>query len=364
VKLLFISNLFPNPREPQKGIFNAQQVHALSNRCDVTVIAPTSQVLATEDAYGARVLHPKVFHLPVLTRPWNGWLYARGIEQSVRTETFDIALASFAYPDGYAVMLLAERLHFPFAIDVLGSDINLLFHSPRHRKRILRALYAGRAVFAKSRALADQLATHGIYAHLDYNGIDHATFRLRDRRTACEHLKLAENRRRILYVGNLHAVKGPRVLATAFESLRDIADLDLVFIGSGPEAAHIAFDGRVRGIGPVPHHDVAVWMSACDLFCLPSQQEGLPNVILEAMACGRPVVASQVGGVPEIVQPDITGLLVPPGDGHALAKALRRALTLAWDAAAISRATELFDWDRNARTLLTHLERALEPRNN
>ncbi len=359
MKLLYISTLFPNHREPVKGIFNAQQVQALSKFCRVTVIAPTAHVLPTEEVYGARVLHPKFLHLPVVTRPWNGWLYACAIEPVVRAESFDIAFASFAYPDGAAVMKLAKRLHFPFTIDVLGSDINVLFEHPSRRSQILCALRNSDAVFAKSRALADSLAAYGIQAHIDYNGIDRSRFYLRDRQIACQQLKLAENRRRILYVGNLHPVKGPQVLAAAFEHLRDIPDVDLVFIGAGPEAAHLAVDDRVQRIGTVPHNEIANWMSACDLLCLPSRKEGLPNVVLEAMGCGRAVVASNVGGVPEAILDGFNGFLVPPGNVEALAAALHRALITRWDPAAICKSVARFDWDKSAQQVYTVLQSVL-----
>jgi glycosyltransferase involved in cell wall biosynthesis len=353
MRILFISNLYPNIR-------NAQQIAALAKYGVITkVIAPTKHALPNEIRDSVKVTHPRFRNIPILSRPLNGWLYAKSIESSVRNETFDLALASFAYPDGYAVMRLAQRFGFPFSVAVLGSDINLLCQHFYYRRQILAALRASRIVFAKSRALANLLATYGIHSHLDYNGIDRSIFHPQDRQTACEKLKLPTDRRRILYVGNLKPVKGPRILALAFEKLRDIADLDLIFIGAGPEAAHITPDERVRLVGALPHPEIATWMNACDLLCLPSLQEGLPNVILEAMACSLPVVASRVGGVPEIVQPETTGLLTPPGDAPSLACTLRLALTKPWDTAAIGRTAEPFDWDYNARALLAHLQNAV-----
>jgi glycosyltransferase involved in cell wall biosynthesis len=349
MRLLFVSNLFPNAAEPVRGIFNAQQVAALSKLCEVTVIAPTSQTMSDENRDTIRVIHPRFFHVPVLSRPLNGWLFARAVEPVIRRERFDIVLASWAYPDAYGVMLVAEKLKFPFAAAVLGSDVNAFFDNPTRKQQILRALRASRVVFAKSQALQSRLAAEGIESVIDYNGIDREKFQPRDRVEACHQLGLDPKRRRVLYVGNLLPVKGPTVLARAAEQLHDV---DVILVGSGPETVTAG-----RCVGSRPHEEIPLWMSACDVLCLPSLNEGLPNVALEAMACGLPVVASRVGGVPEIVQEGVNGFLVPPSDPNALAEALRRSLATKWNREAIRTSVSQFDWDVNARALFGVLEK-------
>jgi len=331
MKLLFVSNLFPNAAEPVRGIFNAQQVAALSKLCEVTVVAPTSQTMSDENRVGVRVVHPRFFHVPVLSRPFNGWLFARAVEPVIRHERFDMVLASWAYPDAYGVMLVAEKLEFPFATTVLGSDVNAFFENPARKQQILRALRASRVVFAKSKALQSRLAAEGIESAVDYNGLDR------------------EKRRRVLFVGNLLPVKGPNVLARAAEELQDV---DVIFVGNGPEKITAG-----RCVGARPHEEIPLWMNASDVLCLPSLNEGLPNVALEAMACGLPVVASRVGGVPEIVQEGVNGFLVPPSDANTLAETLRRALATKWDGVAIRASVSQFDWDVNARALFGVLEK-------
>src|ERR1700735_3698158 len=118
MRLLFVSNLFPNAAEPVRGVFNAQQVAALSKLCEVTVVAPTGQTMSNETRAGVRVINPRFFHVPVLSRPFNGRLCAISIEPILRRERFDMVLASWAYPDAYGVMLVAEKLKFPFATAV------------------------------------------------------------------------------------------------------------------------------------------------------------------------------------------------------------------------------------------------------
>lgn len=349
MRLLFVSNLFPNGAEPMRGIFNAQQVAALSKLCEVTVVAPTNETMSDETLVGIRVIHPGFFHIPVLSRPFNGRLFARAIEPVIRRERFDVVLASWAYPDAYGVMLVSEKLKFPFATTVLGSDVNVFFENPTRKKQILRALRASRAVFAKSKALQSRLTAEGIESAIDYNGIDREKFRPLDRTEACRQLGLDPKCRRVLYVGNLLPVKGPAVLVRAAKQLPDI---EVTFVGNGPEKITAG-----RCIGARPHEQVPLWMNASDVLCLPSLNEGLPNVALEAMACGLPVVASRVGGVPEIVRDGVNGFLVAPSDPQALAEALQRALATKWDCEAICASVSQFDWDVNARALFGVLEK-------
>lgn len=349
MKLLFVSNLFPNPIEPVRGMFNAQQVAALSKLCDVTVVAPTRRRLPDQTSGSVRVIHPKFFHVPLLSRPWNGWLFARSIRSVLRAERFDMVLASWAYPDAFGVMLVAEKQNFPFAVNVLGSDLNILFETPARKRQVLRALRASCVVFVKSKALQARLAAEGIESVVDYNGIDHEKFRPIDREEACRKLGLDPKRRRVLYVGNFFPVKGPGILDKAAEELSEV---EVIFVGSGTEKIR---NGRC--VGARRHNEIPLWMNASDVLCLPSLNEGLPNVVLEAMACGLPVVASAVGGVPEIVQEGVNGLLTPAGDAGALAGNLRQALSRSWNSEAIRESVASFDWDRNAKGIVNVLEK-------
>jgi glycosyltransferase involved in cell wall biosynthesis len=352
MRLLFVSNLFPNAAEPTRGMHNAQQVAALSKHCEVKVIAPMHHPVPDETWRGIAVTHPRFISVPVISRPLNGWLFARAVRPAIKPAEFDIALVNWAYPDAYGVMLVAEKLNFRFATTVQGSDVNVFFENPTRKRQILRALRASRVVFCRSEALREKLAAAGIQAATVVNGIDRERFHPLDRVGACHKLGLDPNRKRILYIGNLVPVKGPTILAKAADQLPD--NIDVLLVGSGPERITTG-----RCVGARPHDEIPLWINASDVLCLPSLNEGLPNVALEAMACGLPVVASRVGGVPEIVRDDVNGLLVPPSDPAALADALRRALAMKWDHEAIHTSVSRFDWDVNARTVLDTLGRAL-----
>jgi teichuronic acid biosynthesis glycosyltransferase TuaC len=406
MKLLFISNLFPNGAEPTRGMHNAQQVAALSKRCEILVVSPMHQPVPDESWQGIAVTHPRFVHVPLLSRPLNGWLFARTVEPVIRRLRPDIILVNWAYPDAYGVMLVAGKMKLPFATTVQGSDVNVLFQNANRKRQVLRALRASRAVFCRSEALHETLAAEGIAATTVYNGVDRERFRPVDRTEACRKFGLDSKRRRILYVGNLLPVKGPTILANGFQNLLchahlgesaspasqgmagaceepgcygktgNFGDLDVIYLGTGSEMAPLqqAFCMFVATsttphwrddcptvflLGARPHEEIPLWMNACDVLCLPSLSEGLPNVALEAMACGLPVVASRVGGVPEVVRDGVNGFLVPPSNPGALADALRRALATKWDREAIRASVSQFDWDVNARTVLDTLSKVL-----
>jgi glycosyltransferase involved in cell wall biosynthesis len=351
MKLLFVSNLFPNGVEPTRGIHNAQQVAALAKRCEIKVVSPMHRPMRDETWQGVAVTHPRFLHVPLLSRPLNGWLFAQAVEPVIRREHPDIVLVNWAYPDAYGVMLVTNKLRLPFATTVQGSDVNVFFRNPTRKRQVLRALRASRAVFCRSAALRETLAAEGVAATTVYNGVDRKKFHPVDRAEACGKLGLDPNRRRILYVGNLLSVKGPKVLEDAAKQLQDV---DVIFIGAGDERITVG-----HCVGARPHEEIPLWMNACDILCLPSLSEGLPNVALEAMACGLPVVASRVGGVPEVVCEGVNGFLVPPSNPGALADALRRALATKWDREAIRGSVSQFDWGVNARTVMDTLSKVL-----
>jgi glycosyltransferase involved in cell wall biosynthesis len=203
-----------------------------------------------------------------------------------------------------------------------------------------------------------------------YNGVERARYRPRPRDESRRRLGIETEAPTVVFVGNLKPVKGLEFLLAAFATLREkTTGARLHLIGRGPLEADLrktvidaGLDDAVRLEGEQSPAEVARWMSAADLVCLPSVNEGVPNVLLEAMACGTPVVASDVGGIPEIVDPGACGYLVAPGDPRELADALERALGREWDREQIRRRTDRFTWERNAALLLGVLSNAAETR--
>jgi glycosyltransferase involved in cell wall biosynthesis len=188
------------------------------------------------------------------------------------------------------------------------------------------------------------------------NGIDRARFCPRDRVEARQALGLATAGEVVLYIGNVERHKGSLDLVRAFGILKGRKSVSFVVVGDGAAmgecralASELGVD--VSFVGGKPHDEIPRWMAACDVFVLPSWNEGTPNVVLEALACGRRVVATRVGGTPDVITSDALGVLVPPKDPAALAVAIEGALSQDYDADSVSAALAAPDWPESARRL-------------
>jgi len=234
------------------------------------------------------------------------------------------------------------------------------------RIQISAALRGASAVVAVSGALAAKAITLGAHpsaVHVLYNGVDGERFAPGPRDEAKRKLGLATPGPLLLYVGNLKASKGCLDLLEAFPALlarRPWARL--VFVGAGPARAELLERAAALGcaehvtlVGAVAHDALGDWFRAADLACLPSHNEGVPNVLLEAMACGTPVVATRVGGIPEVV-PEYAGILVPPHERDTLAHALIEASQRSWDGPRIVAHAAGFRWDDNVDQLARILQ--------
>ncbi len=384
MKALLLSNLFPSSREPTRGVFNRQGFHALSRYCDSRVIAPLPWwtrarrprewfVPPLEVVEGLRASYPSYWSIP--GRPA---LHARGMYHSLRGQIlrlrkefpFDVILAAWAYPDGVAAAHLARELRVPLVTMVLGSDLNEVPRHPALKKQVHWGLQCARRVITVSAALRERAIDLGISGDrvlVQRNGVDGERFRPRDRREARARLGLPSDRPTLCYVGNFYPEKGVAVLLDAMRHLSQAGrgEITLAMVGGGTLEGELrAFTARegleeqVRFCGRRPHAEVPDWIAAADVLCLPSFREGCPNVVLEALASGRPVVASAVGGVPELLRED-TGILVPAGDPAALAEALAQAVDRTWDPAALRGSVDCLSWDQFGRTLRDTLHLAL-----
>lgn len=378
LKVLILTNLFPHRYDPHRSAFNRQQFERLAAIDDVEVMIAVAFPQRLGGAKGdpgiagirtreftfvyppriGRALHP-IF--------WLTSLLARfGLE--LRRSRYDCLLASWTYPDGVATSWLARWLGLPYVIKVHGSDLNVLAESRWRRPQIARALRGAAAVVTVSAALADKCRDLGVapgQIHVLYNGIDTARFCPGPRELARRSLALPLTDRLILFVGNLKAAKGCIDLIEAYVAVRSrVPSARLVFVGDGPERAGLEARAKAAGVGDevrlsgvVPHAALADWYRAADLLCLPSHAEGVPNVVLEAMACGIPTVATAVGGIPEVL-PDTAGVLVPPNDATALSDALYGALERHWDSHSIAACAKRYRWDDNVRALDAILRQA------
>jgi glycosyltransferase involved in cell wall biosynthesis len=371
MKLLVLTNLFPSPWDPRRAAYNRQQFEQLALDDEVTVLTAVDFRQRLRKRRGDPGLErvrnrPFAFvYPPGVVRAWQpSFLLASLMAQQgtwLRRQRFDCLLASWAFPDGVAVARLARRWRRPYAIKVHGNDLNVMANDPTRAPLITDALRGAAAVIAVSQALADKAVTLGVDSsrvHVIYNGVDAERFKPGLRAQARQRLGVPADGERILFVGNLKVSKGCIDLVDALPRvLRTRQRLTLAFLGDGPDRAQLVrrieslgLDRQALVLGEVAHASLADQYRAADVVCLPSHNEGVPNVLLEAMACGVPVVASRVGGIPEVV-PDEAGILVPVRDTAALSTALESALARTWDPAAIANHAKAFRWDQNIESL-------------
>lgn len=370
-KILILTNLFPTPWDPLRGAFNRQQFERLGQRHDIDVLTAVDfrermrGVRGTVKVAGLHTDHFVFFYPPRIGRWLHAgcWLISLWLQRGrqLRAARYDALLVSWAYPDAAAVGWLARRLEIPYVVKVHGSDLNVQASYPLRRRQIRSALRGAGAVVAVSRALADQAVAIGAdpaRVHVIYNGVDSALFAPGSRSEARTRLNLSADAPLILYVGNLKSTKGCLDLLDAFPAVLAVRpQARLVYVGAGPcraelleRAAALGCAERVQLMGAIAHGSLGDWFRSADLLCLPSHNEGVPNVVLEAMACGVPVVATRVGGIPEVV-PDYAGVLVPPHEREALTTALIVVTGQAWDCRRIAAHASSFRWDDNVGRL-------------
>jgi teichuronic acid biosynthesis glycosyltransferase TuaC len=381
LRVLAITKIFPNAAEPLSAPFNRQQFAALREHCELDVMATIpwfpgagllarwssagklAHVPARETIEGLAVSHPRTLFVPRLGhRAW-GPLYAASIARHVLAfrGRADVVLGSWAYPDGFAAVLAARMLGVPAVVKLHGSDINVIAKLPGPRRMVGWALPRAARVVAVSRALADEVAALGVPREriaIVMNGVDGELFFPRDRAAARRELGVSGDASLALYVGNLKPEKGVRELMRAWPAVaRQLPGATLAMVGGGPLgdelAAQLARESEtsIRLVGAQPLNRIPVWMAAADIVVLPSHVEGTPNVVLEALASGRRVVASAVGGVPDLITTPALGTLVPSRDVEALAGALLVALRTSYDPDEVARLGARGGWAASAAAL-------------
>ena len=379
MRILTITRLYPNRIEPLAAPFNRQEVEALSELADVEVMAvvpwfPGARALsrwsragrltavpAEERIGGLRVSHPRFVYLPKL--PISGpALFAASLLPAVLPYRghVDVVFSPWAFPDGCAVVALARVLGVPCVVKALGSDINVSGARVDTRWILRRTLPRCDRVVAVSRPLADKIIDLGVPAdrvRVVIDGVDSVLFKPRDRVEARRRLGLQEDQRIILFVGHLIAAKGVFDLLDAFaKCAHELSKTRLVFVGDGPARSHLeeesqGLGGRVMLAGARPHDEIPWWIAAADIVALASWSEGTPNVLLEALHCGRRVVATDVGGIPDLVGNETRGVIVPVRNIEALAHGLARALSADYDPESVASDMGVRGWDACAREM-------------
>lgn len=360
MRVLAITPIFPNRFEPLYGPYNRQQFKALVARggtemrvlCSVPHV-PGASVVGIPKRAAQMAKLGKGDVIDTLDTRYLKRLYVPSVGVSVAIPLYlaslaphrdlvrwaDVVLATWAYPDGGASVLFAHAMGKPAVVKVHGSDVNVLAKMPAARAMLKRILPKAEAMLTVSRAMGDELAAMGVpreRIHLVPNGIDPSLFCGHDRASARKELGLDPSGPVLLFVGRIEPQKGVGELLEAFERVHAARpDVTLALVGDGvwrdrAEAARDRFGGRLVVAGPRPFAEIPKWMAACDLVTLPSHNEGTPNVLLEGLAMGRPAVATNVGGIPDVLADPRSGIVVPVKNAGALADGLLSALARTW----------------------------------
>jgi glycosyltransferase involved in cell wall biosynthesis len=338
MKILTFTTLYPNAIQMRHGIFVEQRLRHLLQRNDVEakVVAPVpwfplssecfgayaqyARVPKQEQRHGIDIYHPRFPVIPKIGMTVAPALLAAATLPLLRKiiadgYDFDVLDAHYFYPDGVAAALLAKALHKPLVITARGSDVNVIadYHLPQ--KMLLWAARHAHQTITVCEALQTKLADLGADAGkitVLRNGVDLQLFAPRNRDEARAALKLT--RRTLLSVGHLVENKGHHLI---IDALKNLEGYDLLIVGDGEQAPALrklaeekGVADRVQFLGTLTHTQLVDIYSAVDALILASAREGWANVLLEAMACGTPVIATQVGGTPEVVRAPEAGVLI------------------------------------------------------
>jgi len=376
--------MLPVPHDQTRGRYIHETARSLGKLATVKTFFQTMQyprglrprsyiygeVGADYQLDGCDVEHFNYPGVPVVSRAYNGHIASWSLTPRVRRFKPDLVLAYWVYPDGYAALRTARSLKVPCVVGALGSDIHV--RSGVNEKMTRRTIEGVDALLTVSEAMR-QYAIREFDAqpqrvHTIINGFNTEVFRPLDQAAMRAKWGLKADQKMIIYVGRFVEAKGMRELVTAFQQLAaQDPRLTLALVGDGVMKAELSallastgLTDRVHLPGGLSPEHVAEWINAADVLTLPSWSEGYPNVVVEGVACGRPVVATDVGGTREILHAG-NGILIPARDAQQLALALRQAIDSPWDHAAIAAAMSR-TWDDVAVETLAVCEQVVRQR--
>ena len=384
MKILTFSTLFPNSEKPGHGIFVETRLRHLvaSGAVEARVVAPIPWFPSTNPRFGTyarfakaprhelrhgiAVAHPRYPVIPKIGMNLAPALLAQAAKPAIARMIdegydFDLIDAHYFYPDGVAAAMLGRYFNKPLVITARGSDITLFPQYALPRRMIMWAAKRADAVITVCNALRDEVVAMGVEAERVVslrNGVDLDLFQPVERTPNPMFTLLA--------VGHLVPVKAQDLIIGALTLLPGVR---LVLAGDGPDRAkleHLARElkvsERVTFLGAVPQAQLRNHYGAADALVLSSSREGWANVLLEAMACGTPVVASRVYGTPEVVAAPEAGVLMGERSYQGVADAVNALRANYPDRGATRRYAERFSWDDTTAGQVRLFERVLAAR--
>ena len=389
-KILVFSSLFPSQIRPNAGVFIRERMFRVHQEIPIIVVSPVPwfpfqgllrywrphfrpQPCCYEEQQGIQVYFPRFFSIPGLLKSYDGFFMALGSLSTLikLRKQFNIIDAHFAYPDGYAATLLGRWLKVPVTITLRGTEVPLS-KLPGRKERMLTALKNTSRIFSVSDSLKQHVVSIGVdpeKIRVVGNGIDLLKFFPLDRDIVRAELNIAKDAKVLISVGALVDRKGfHRVIALLPTLVQQYPKLLYLIVGGDSPEGNIKsrlqeqvktlkLEDHVRFLGAYPSEQLKQPLSAADVFVLATANEGWANVFLEAMACGLPVITTDVGGNKEVVNSLELGIVVPFADPEALFSALILALEKDWQASEIIRYAQQNSWDSRVSVLTEEFRR-------
>jgi teichuronic acid biosynthesis glycosyltransferase TuaC len=385
--ILVFSSLFPSGAAPTNGLFIRERMFRVAKHVNLTVLSPVPwfpgqnfirffkkdyrpQPPRMEIQQGITVHFPRFFSFPGIFRNLDAFMMfvcCFFLVRKLRNEQdIEIIDSHFTYPDGLAATNLARTLGLKSIITLRGTEV------PHARKRgrskqLAKAWKRADKLFAVSKSLALCAVELGVDPQkctVIGNGIDTEKFQPLAKADAKRRLKIGEDEKVIITVGGLVERKGFHRVVQCLPELLEVNPKLVYLIVGGVSAEgdyrpqinalaeQLGVTKHVRFLGPLAPEELSVPLSAANVFVLSSSNEGWANVILEAMACGTPVVATDVGGNAEVISSDELGYIVPFGDRQKLLGAIQRALDCDWSVAALTEYAQENHWDHRIKLIL------------
>ncbi|MEE9344839.1 MAG: glycosyltransferase family 4 protein [Methylococcales bacterium] len=371
INLLTYTSLYPNSIQTRHGIFIENRIRQLVASGEITtnVLSPVpwfplksdlfgsyqqfALIPAHEQRYGIEISHPRFPLIPKIGMSVSPWLMAAATYRTAKSlfdnNQFQVIDAHYFYPDGVAATLLGQWLGCPVVISARGTDINLIPDYRLPRCMIVWAAEHAKAIITVCQSLKDRLIKLGVSKQkitVLPNGVDAQLFQPGDRKMLRKQYKLT--RPTLLYVGNLIPLKGVDLI---IQALAKLPDHQLIVVGAGTEqtklvklAASLQVTNRIRFVGTLSQQQLVEYYNIADILLLPSSREGCANVLLEALSCGTPVIATAVGGSPDIVTSSSAGLLIEHRTADALISAIEQLSANMPDSQIVRNYAQRFSW--------------------
>ena len=374
MNILVLTTLYPNNVQHRHGVFIENRVNELVKRypdAKVKVIAPVpyfpswlplpeykkfSQVVTQEIRNNIEIFHPKYLVIPKIGMNITPHFLYRTCLTSIKEIQhngfeIDVIDAHYFYPDGVVASWVGKKINVPVMVTARGSDINVIPENKIAKKRIIQALHDVQASAAVSQALANEMVKLAPQASTPIvlrNGVDLDFFHPDAVRPRMP-FKLEADEKLILSVGNLVELKGHHLVIEAISSLDKVK---LIIIGEGEEkqalqklVEHLSLTERVYFTGNILQAELPGFYAAADALVLASSREGMPNVLLESLACGTPVIATNVGGSSEVITQSDMGKLLPERSAQCIAEALISLLTAGVSSKTVRCFSQVLSWE-------------------